>query len=167
LPRACWFQATCCFSTNRAITWQVSSLTDHLAARPAPKSDVCVLFQDIEATLWLESHLSSDDSERTVVITSHDQDFLDNVVEETIYIRDQGLKYFDGTPTALQVEEKKKTRRMKTMSEAMDKKKEHVSVVSLTDSVRVVLEHVAPGIQIQQSIRQGMATAKKTGDDNR
>jgi hypothetical protein len=39
------------------------------------------------------------------------------------------LKYFDGTPTALQVEERKKTRRMKTMSEAMDKKKEHVSLM--------------------------------------
>jgi ATPase subunit of ABC transporter with duplicated ATPase domains len=61
------------------------------------------------------------------VITSHDQDFLDNVVEETIYIRDQQLRHFDGTPTALQVEAKKKMRRMKTMSEAMDKKKEHVS----------------------------------------
>lgn len=60
-------------------------------------------------------------------MTSHDQDFLDNVVEETVYIRDRLLKYFDGTPTALQIEEKKKARRMKTMSEAMDKKKEHVS----------------------------------------
>jgi ATP-binding cassette subfamily F protein 3 len=86
------------------------------------------VFQDIEATLWLEAHLSSDESGRTIVITSHDQDFLDNVVEETIYIRDQQLKHFDGTPTALQVEERKKTRRMKTMSEAMDKKKEHVSL---------------------------------------
>jgi ATP-binding cassette subfamily F protein 3 len=84
--------------------------------------------QDIEATLWLESHLSTDESQRTIVITSHDQEFLDNVVEETIYIRDQKLRYFDGTPTALQVEEKKKARKMKTMSDAMDKKKEHVGL---------------------------------------
>lgn len=110
---------------SQATTWQVSRLSE---VRTIGSWHLHV-FQDIEATLWLEAHLSSDDSGRTIVITSHDQDFLDNVVEETIYIRDQQLKYFDGTPTALQVEEKKKAKRMKTMSEAMDKKKEHVSLV--------------------------------------
>ena len=33
---------------------------------------------------------------RTVVLTSHDQDFLDSVTQETMYLRKQTLRYFEG-----------------------------------------------------------------------
>ena len=46
--------------------------------------------------MWLESYLTETTANRTVVVTSHDQDFLDNVVEETVYIRKQQLRYFEG-----------------------------------------------------------------------
>jgi ATPase subunit of ABC transporter with duplicated ATPase domains len=82
--------------------------------------------QDLEATLWLEKYLST--NERTLVLTSHDQTFLNNVVDSTIYIRQSKLRYFDGTPAALQVNEKKERRKMRAMSEALDKKREHVSL---------------------------------------
>lgn len=64
---------------------------------------------------------------RTLVLISHDQDFLSNVVEETIILRNKTLKYFEGTPAAFEVNEKKERRRLEGAKEALDKKKEHVS----------------------------------------
>ena len=52
-------------------------------------------FLDLPSTLWLESYLT-DTMETTLVITSHDQEFLNRVVDETIFIRAQTLRYFEG-----------------------------------------------------------------------
>lgn len=98
------------------------------------QSDVLLLdepsnYLDLEATLWLESHLSSQD--RTVVITSHDQAFLENVVEETILIRNRELRYYDGTPKNWEIDLRKKRKSQIKQSEAMDKKREHASHLGL------------------------------------
>ncbi|KAJ7223921.1 P-loop containing nucleoside triphosphate hydrolase protein [Mycena rebaudengoi] len=111
-------------------------------------SDVLLLdepsnFLDLEAIIWLEGFLSAEP--RTLVLISHDQDFLNNVVEETIILRNKTLKYFEGTPAAFDVNERKEAKRLTSTQEALDKKREHV----------------------EKSIQQGMASAKKTGDDNR
>lgn len=82
---------------------------------------------------------------RTLVVISHDQAFLTAVVEETIILRNQSLKYFEGTPAAFEVEKKKEAKRLLGQKEALDKKREH----------------------IEKSIEQGKASAKKTGDENR
>ncbi|BGP31559.1 hypothetical protein JCM10296v2_003331 [Rhodotorula toruloides] len=105
--------------------------------------DECTNFLDLEATIWLEQFLH--DETRTLVIVSHDQAFLTAVVEETIIIRNQAFVYFEGTPAAFEVEERKKAKRMTTQKEALDKKREHV----------------------EKSIQRGIASAKKTGDENR
>ena len=81
--------------------------------------------KDLEATLWLEQHLI--DQTRTLVLTSHDQVFLNNVVEETIVLRDRTLRYFEGTPRAFEVDERKRRKALLKQQSAMDKKKEHVS----------------------------------------
>lgn len=81
--------------------------------------------QDLDATLWLERHLQT--QTRTVVITSHDQMFLENVVDETILIRNCSLKYFDGTPRSYEISQMKEARKNTKQGEAMAKKKEHVS----------------------------------------
>lgn len=52
-------------------------------------------FLDLPSTLWLEGFLA-EETERTLVITSHDQEFLNRVVEETIFIRKETLRYFEG-----------------------------------------------------------------------
>jgi len=83
--------------------------------------------QDLEATIWLEQYLVSSEGDRTVVITSHDQDFLDNVVDETMYIRNKTLRYFEGTPRQLEIHERKEKRKNEKAMGAMDKKKAHVS----------------------------------------
>ena len=82
--------------------------------------------KDLEATLWLEQHLI--DQTRTLVLTSHDQVFLISVVEETIILRDRTLRYFEGTPRAFEVDERKRRKALLKQQSAMDKKKEHVSL---------------------------------------
>lgn len=82
--------------------------------------------QDLEATLWLEQYLISQD--RTLVLTSHDQVFLNNVVDETIILRDKTLRYFEGTPRAFDIDERKKRKAAVKAQDALDKKKEHVCV---------------------------------------
>ncbi|KAJ9112658.1 hypothetical protein QFC19_000678 [Naganishia cerealis] len=119
-----------------------------LAGSLLVQSDVLLLdepsnFLDLDATLWLERYLQT--QTRTVVITSHDQMFLENVVEETILIRNCGLRYFDGTPRAYEINQRKEAKRTGKQREAMAKKKE----------------------QIEASIQKGKETAKKTGDENR
>ncbi|KAJ7693913.1 P-loop containing nucleoside triphosphate hydrolase protein [Mycena rosella] len=111
-------------------------------------SDVLLLdepsnFLDLEAIIWLEGFLSSES--RTLVLISHDQDFLNNVVEETIILRNKKLEYFEGTPAAFEVNERKERKRRTGAQEVLDKKREH----------------------IEKSIQQGIASAKKTGDENR
>ncbi|KAJ7498543.1 P-loop containing nucleoside triphosphate hydrolase protein [Mycena latifolia] len=111
-------------------------------------SDVLLLdepsnFLDLEAIIWLEGFLSSEP--RTLVLISHDQDFLNNVVEETIILRNRKLEYFEGTPAAFEVNERKEKKRLTGAQEVLDKKREH----------------------IEKSIQQGIASAKKTGDENR
>lgn len=79
------------------------------------------------------------------MITSHDQSFLENVVQETIQLRHKALRYYDGTPKQWEIDERKKRRRQLKTSQAMDKKREH----------------------IEKSIEMGKASAKKSGDENR
>lgn len=84
--------------------------------------------QDLEATLWLEQYLVSQD--RTLVLTSHDQVLLNNIVDETIILRDQTLRYFEGTPRAFEIDERKKRKASVKARDALDKKKEHVCTPS-------------------------------------
>ncbi|KAF8213955.1 P-loop containing nucleoside triphosphate hydrolase protein [Mycena galopus ATCC 62051] len=111
-------------------------------------SDVLLLdepsnFLDLEAIIWLEGFLGA--QSRTLVLISHDQDFLNNVVEETIILRNKKLEYFEGTPAVFEVNERKKAKQLTSAQETLDKKREH----------------------IEKSIQQGKESAKKTGDDNR
>lgn len=119
-----------------------------LATSLLVQSDVLLLdevtnFLDLEATIWLEHYLCNES--RTLVVTSHDTAFLSAVVEETIILRNQQLRYFEGTPAAFEVNEKKEYLRATRDQAALDKKRMHV----------------------EASIRKGKASAKATGDENR
>ncbi|KAK4701684.1 hypothetical protein P7C70_g4544, partial [Phenoliferia sp. Uapishka_3] len=119
-----------------------------LAVSLLVQSDILLLdepsnFLDLEAIIWLEQFLSSEP--RTLVLISHDQEFLNSTVEETIILRNKTLKYFEGNPRAFEVNERKERRRLVSQKVALDKKKDH----------------------IEKSIAQGIASAKKTGDENR
>ncbi|SGY73775.1 BQ5605_C005g03318 [Microbotryum silenes-dioicae] len=129
-------------------------------------------FLDLEAVIWLERHLINEP--RTMVLISHDQEFLNSVVEETIVLRKQKLKYFDGTPAAFELNERKERKKLIGQKEALDRKKEHLSSildakpVGINDDPEMINERrrtAGPGIE--KSIQQGIASAKKTGDENR
>jgi ATPase subunit of ABC transporter with duplicated ATPase domains len=62
-----------------------------------------------------------------LVITSHDQVFLDRLSEQTICLRDRILDYFDGTPTLMQSVEAEERAHKEKVVNALDKKREHVS----------------------------------------
>lgn len=75
--------------------------------------------------MWLEQFLSTDT--RTLVLISHDQDFLNRVVVETIVLRNKKLVYFEGTPAAFEVNERKERKRLTGAQAALDKKRDHAS----------------------------------------
>lgn len=51
---------------------------------------------DLPAIVWLQSYLTNDAEGQTVVVVSHDRNFLDAVTEETIIFRNQKLTYHLG-----------------------------------------------------------------------
>lgn len=65
------------------------------------------------------------------MLISHDQEFLSATVDETIILRGQKLEYFQGTPAAFEIEQRKQARKLQTQKDALDKKREHVSSSSV------------------------------------
>lgn len=51
---------------------------------------------DLPAILWLQEYIMNDTGEMIVVVVSHDREFLNNVTEETIIMKDKQLKYHPG-----------------------------------------------------------------------
>ena len=51
---------------------------------------------DLPAIVWLQSYLTNEAEDQTVVVVSHDRNFLDAVTEETIIFRNQKLTYHPG-----------------------------------------------------------------------
>ena len=51
---------------------------------------------DLPAIVWLQSYLTNEAEGQTVVVVSHDRNFLDAVTEETIIFRNQKLTYHPG-----------------------------------------------------------------------
>ncbi len=51
---------------------------------------------DLPAIVWLQSYIENETENQTVVIVSHDRNFLDAVTDETIIFRDKRLVYHAG-----------------------------------------------------------------------
>ena len=51
---------------------------------------------DLTAIIWLQSYLTNETDGQTIVVVSHDRNFLDAVTEETIIFRNQKLTYHPG-----------------------------------------------------------------------
>ncbi|KAK4056021.1 hypothetical protein OIO90_003016 [Microbotryomycetes sp. JL221] len=105
--------------------------------------DECTNFLDLPTIVWLERFLS--EQTQSLVIVSHDQEFLCNIVDETIELRDQTLRYFEGNPAAFQLEQRKKFLSATKTQNALDRKRDHM----------------------EKSIQQAISTAKRTGDENK
>lgn len=77
--------------------------------------------------MWLENYLKTSTNFSTLVMTSHDQVFLDRISEQTVVIRKNQLHYFDGNPSLMERTEAEERRAKTKVVQAMEKKREHVS----------------------------------------
>lgn len=104
-------------------------------------------FLDLLGVVWLETYLQQlrEESETTVVLVSHDRDFINAVCEEIIILRDQKLNYFRGNLTAYEQDFEKRKLHLSRMKEAQERQIEHM----------------------QASIQQNLKIGKKTNDENK
>jgi ATPase subunit of ABC transporter with duplicated ATPase domains len=117
-------------------------------------SDILILdeptnFLDLLGIIWLQKYLIQIPESRpnppTVVLVSHDRDFINTVCQELIILRDQDLTYFRGNLTLYDSSMREKKLGLERMRDAQDKQKDHIQKT------------------IQQNIKQGLAK----GDDNK
>ncbi|KAJ3574218.1 hypothetical protein NP233_g1914 [Leucocoprinus birnbaumii] len=102
---------------------------------------------DLPAILWLQEYLLKQTSEQgqTIVVVSHDRQFLDTVTEETIIFKDKSLKYHNGNYEDWEKNTEEQRKRKTRLKELEMKRKK----------------------QIMSSIQKNVAQAKSTGDDKR
>lgn len=123
-----------------------------LAGILAQKPDIMILdeptnFLDLLGVVWLENYLQQlrEGSETTVVLVSHDRDFVNAVCEEIIILRDQKLTYFRGNLAAYEQDSEERKLYLSRMKEAQERQIEHM----------------------QASIQQNLKIGKKTNDENK
>jgi ATPase subunit of ABC transporter with duplicated ATPase domains len=115
-------------------------------------SDVMILdeptnFLDLLGIIWLQNYLMElrSTSQKTVILVSHDRDFINNICEEIIILRDQNLAYFRGNLSAYEEDFQSRKLYLTRMQEAQDRQEKHIEKT------------------ITANIKQG----KKTGDENK
>ena len=124
-----------------------------LARALLQKVDLLILdeptnFLDLRAIIWLQTHLVAlrdSDAGTTVLLVSHDREFVDTVAEEVIFVKDQTLQYFKGNLSEYEEDFRSRVLNLTRMKEAQDK-----------DTAR-----------LEKSIRETIKVGKKTGDDNK
>lgn len=104
-------------------------------------------FLDLMGIIWLQRYLVDlrSDSNKTVVLVSHDRDFIDNVCEEIILLKDKSLTYFRGNLTAYEEDLAARQLNLTRMKEANDRQIAHM----------------------EKSISSNIKAGKKKGDDNK
>ncbi|KFY84584.1 hypothetical protein V500_09184 [Pseudogymnoascus sp. VKM F-4518 (FW-2643)] len=124
-----------------------------LARALLQKADLLILdeptnFLDLRAIIWLQSHLLAlrdSDAGTTVLLVSHDREFVDTVAEEVILVKEQGLEYFRGNLSAYEEDFRSRVLNLTRMQEAQGKET----------------------ARLEKSIRETIKVGKKTGDDNK
>ena len=97
---------------------------------------------DVPSVIWLQEYLHAFDT--TLLVVAHDRDFVDNITQELIILRNRTLTYFDGNLTQYERHMREQRKSQIKVKEAMDKKKE----------------------AIVKTIENAHKNAKKTGDEN-
>ncbi|KAI9370998.1 P-loop containing nucleoside triphosphate hydrolase protein [Aspergillus egyptiacus] len=104
-------------------------------------------FLDLLGVVWLQEYLKQlrDSSQTTIVLVSHDRDFLNAVCEEIVILRDQKLTYFKGNLSAYEQDFEEQKLYWGRMKEAQERQIAHM----------------------EATIREGIKTGKKTNDDSK
>ncbi|KAF9933032.1 hypothetical protein FBU30_006707 [Linnemannia zychae] len=101
---------------------------------------------DLPAIIWLQNYLLENISEdQTVVVVSHDRNFLNTVTQEIIRLRDCHLDYFPGNFDEYEMKMEDKAKMKDRIAAALEKKRKHV----------------------RDTINKQRAIMSKTGDDKR
>src|SRR5438876_10880901 len=92
------------------------------------RADIMILdeptnFLDLLGIIWLQKYLIDlrSTENKTVVLVSHDRDFVDNVCEEIILLGDQSLAYFRGNLSAYEENLRSRVLYLTRMQEAQDR----------------------------------------------
>lgn len=104
-------------------------------------------FLDLLGVVWLENYLQRlrDTSETTIVLVSHDRDFVNAVCEEIVILRDQKLTYFRGNLSAYEKDFEEQKLYWGRMKESQERQVAHM----------------------EATIRDNIKIGKKTNDDNK
>ncbi|KAI9693907.1 MAG: hypothetical protein M1822_003178 [Bathelium mastoideum] len=109
--------------------WQMRCMLANVLVQDA---DIMILdeptnFLDLLGIIWLQKYLISlRSSPKTVIIVSHDRDFIDNVCMEIIILKDKTLQYFDGNLTAYEEDVKSRRQNLIKVKEAQDRQIAHM-----------------------------------------
>lgn len=126
----------------------------NLASILLQPSDILILdeptnFLDLLGIIWLQKYIEtlkdSTPNPPTIVIVSHDRDFIMATSQELIILRSQDLTYFRGSLSTYESSIREKTLYLTRMRNAQEKQKSHM----------------------QQTIQQNIKQGKATGDDNK
>ncbi|PLB39924.1 ABC-F family ATP-binding cassette domain-containing protein [Aspergillus candidus] len=104
-------------------------------------------FLDLLGVVWLQNYLQllRDSSETTVVLVSHDRDFINAVCGEIMILRDQKLSYFRGNLSAFEKDFEEQKLYWGRMKEAQERQAAHMKA----------------------TIRDNIKIGKKTNDENK
>ncbi|KAG2234311.1 hypothetical protein INT48_000761 [Thamnidium elegans] len=100
---------------------------------------------DLPAILWLQEYIINDTGDMIVVVVSHDREFLNNVTEETIIMKDKQLKYHLGNYQDWEANTEEQRIRKQTLLDNTEKRRN----------------------KILASIQHNLQQAKSAGDDKR
>ncbi|PYI07152.1 P-loop containing nucleoside triphosphate hydrolase protein [Aspergillus sclerotiicarbonarius CBS 121057] len=104
-------------------------------------------FLDLLGVVWLERYIQQlrESARTTLLIVSHDRDFLNAACEEIVILRDQKLSYFKGNLSAYEKDLEEQKLYWGRMKEAQDRQIAHM----------------------EATIRDNIKLGKKTNDDNK
>ncbi|GIK04912.1 hypothetical protein Aspvir_009010 [Aspergillus viridinutans] len=110
-------------------------------------------FLDLLGVVWLENYLQRlrDSSQTTIVLVSHDRDFVNAVCEEIVILRDQKLTYFRGNLSAYEKDFEEQKLYWGRMKEAQERQITHMEATGHRSA----------------AIRENIKLGKKTNDDNK
>ncbi|TGO50312.1 hypothetical protein BCON_0186g00050 [Botryotinia convoluta] len=126
----------------------------NLASILLQPTDILILdeptnFLDLLGIIWLQKYLEtlkeSTPTPPTIVIVSHDRDFITATSQELVILRSHALTYFRGSLSTYESTIREKTLYLTRMRDAQEKQKSH----------------------IQQTIQQNIKQGKATGDENK
>ncbi|KAG0252219.1 hypothetical protein BG011_007113 [Mortierella polycephala] len=101
---------------------------------------------DLPAIIWLQKYLLENlDEDQTIVVVSHDRNFLNAVSQEIIRLRDHKLDYFPGNYDEYEMKMEDKAKMKDRIASALEKKRKHA----------------------QDTINKQRAIMHKTGDEKR